>query len=227
MADAEASDHATQNQFKYVMDSCIVHTRYLEGKPAILVVVDSQSKVLFSISGKMKWHKGPWLGTQSLLINDFCFSAAGLEQVTPNRVLFGSFGPNTPALVFSPSLQVSEDIKAKGVISQGYLLVDFEEKASTVADTFWTDVPDSRGVFDASKTSYPYTKISVDDVRSMAAVRLTNSNLDVVNQSILAVDAQIYISPNALFTDFNVLKNEFEALLMSIDGVDLSGHVSE
>jgi hypothetical protein len=205
------------------------HTKKMQDKPALLVVTDVADNILLSIVGSTQWFNGfAELGDIDTLANTTLRIDSGRTMTTGNSFKLDQSLPVTPripALEFVTASAYNEKIRKSGVAAKAYLVVDYLEIYSKDDISLWPTIHwDSATPFDALGlgVDLPYLQVSVGDMASDQALRLTRTDLDLSQHTVQMADASLKIYFKNMFRDWSGAKAEMDAVLAAIPGVGTS-----
>lgn len=227
----ERSAYLTQKAFhtssSYKVDNR--HTTKMENKPALLVVTDVDDNILLSLVGRTQWNEGAaTLGASDTLAHNFMRTDTGRELTDSNTAKFTDTYPTVPripSLDFRPASQYAETIRNTGTATKAYLVVNYLDEYSTTVISDWPVIYwDGVTKFNAAGlgADLPYLQVSVGDMASDQALRLTRTDLDKSEHTVQMADASLKIYFKNLFHDWSGTKAELDAILAAIPGVGTS-----
>ncbi|MDK1290074.1 hypothetical protein [Pseudoalteromonas umbrosa] len=229
---ASESTHATeatiQHQYK-VGGLNIEYARFLEGKPALLLITDADSNILLSIVGSTGWEHNDMasldesfdLGPLAIRHKVGAASTSTIHSLGTNKERLWT--PYYPALRFTPATSFNEVIRRNGTAKKAYLIADTREQFSTTEISAWpSELWNGTQALDLNTlpTNVTYLEMSVGDVTSSATVRLTNTVLNVNDGSVQTADPYLDIYFTNAFDDWSNAKAEMKAI---IDGLPWIG----
>ncbi|MDK1290080.1 hypothetical protein [Pseudoalteromonas umbrosa] len=198
------------------------YMRYLEEKPALLVLTDDQGTILHSIVGKTSWKGNvfPPLGEEFDLGQLYARQKTGAASAAVIYQLDHQnkrpMTPYVPLLVFDTQRAYSEEVRNAGTVAKAYLVVDKYEHYSSEDITLW---PDElwQGQAPLDINSLPegvsYLMVSTGASHSDNAVFLSDLHLDPNTHIIRLVNDQMALCFPNLIGDWSDAKAQMMAII--------------
>lgn len=201
-------------------------TRYLESKPALLVITDASNTILLSLIGTTGWSTDPMDNDSTKLQHLYYRNSHGgdisstakhqrLDQLRPQC-------PLVPALRFTPLSQFTSEIINTGTAAKAFLLVDVSATRSPTDISQW-EAGLREGTTPLDTAALPsglqFMQLGLGTIESDEPVRLTNDAIDV-NQSVVQLaDGYIQLYFTNMFHNWTGMREALDARLAAITGV--------
>ncbi|TMP46270.1 hypothetical protein CWB96_00115 [Pseudoalteromonas citrea] len=200
----------------------IAALRYVENKPALLVILDINNKVLASTVGALAWaineefdHDERYALTYRYRHND-AVDALNSFVLSPARM------PLCPAIKFTPESVFGVDVRNSGLSHKALLITDQSELLSKSDITAW---PDElwRGEqplnIDNLETRFKTLELSTGLKSSTAVIQLTRLNITMSDTSLPLYASDIIVKLPGLLNDPEQMKQQMEIQLNRLTGV--------
>lgn len=219
---AEKGNRDTQGAFS-TSNPVNEASRYLEGKPAMLVVTDATDTKLLKLVGVTSWSLEELESSAYALEHHFyrvddgtdITSASQHEDLLSTR----STCPMVPALRFTPHEQFMSSILATGTAAKAFLLVDTMNTRSATDTASWDDViGDNATAFDPTNlpADVRYIRLGLGEASSDQPVRLTNLEITLDQSIVQLADGYIQLYFMNLFNDWSNMRAAMDARLAAI-----------
>lgn len=218
----------TQQSFK-VDSPASEATRYLENKPAMLVVTDVNNTILLACVGSTAWHSSPMDSDGYRLQHSYYRSShSGEATLTSKHKTFDTtrpLCPLIPALRFTPLEQFTTDIVNSGTASKAFLLVDtLATRSATDISTWEGALHDGTVPLDtaALPSNVKYIQLGLGDLTTDQPVRLTSAEIDVEQSVVQIADGYVQLYFTNLYHDWSGMREALDARLAALTGVGVS-----
>ncbi|RRS09154.1 hypothetical protein EAG18_08520 [Pseudoalteromonas sp. J010] len=221
LAASEQPQYATQSQFKDTSED-LKRMRIVEGKPALLVVLDADKQVLASSVGYTQWSSGrPQLPLAEFGVSYTYRKAADKGDPATNFDTEERRLPIMPALRFNPTSKFAIDIRNSGTAAQAFIIVDQDEVRSKTDITDWpNEIWDGSAPLDVAQLTYKYFNMAVGLHDSQAPLQLTRLDMSKSDVNLPLVSKFIDVYFTNMFHDWSDAKAQMEAALNRLSSVD-------
>tara|TARA_B100000700_G_scaffold311500_2_gene393799 strand:+ start:208035 stop:208745 length:711 start_codon:yes stop_codon:yes gene_type:complete len=195
-------------------------TRYLENKPAMLVVTDEANNILLSLVGMTKWDLA-YMDNDEFAIQSryFRHDAGNIESYHTDLDALRNLCPTVPAFRFTPAEQFTADIRNTGTATKAYLIVDTHATRSTADISTWeVELWDGTAPFDvaALPEEIKHLQLGIGDTTTNQPVRLTSTAVDKSESVVQLADGYINMFFMNMYHDWSTMRDAMEARLAAM-----------
>lgn len=223
---SEKPEHDTQQAYSAADPVLAETTRYLEGKPAMLLVSDDSNNTLLSLVGTTTWSSSQIENSTYRLQQQYYRSAAGGDALTTGRLStlddLRIQCPLIPALRFTPMEQFTTDIVGSGTAAKAFLLVDTSATRSTADLSLWEPALwDGNTPFDPATLpdAVKFMQIGLGSIETDQPVRLTSLSIDASQSIVQLADGYIQLYFMNMYHDWTGMREALDARLAAITSV--------